>query len=156
MKQPCKMFQTRHKRSLQKGISAYPSESPLKLEWMCSDLECLAVATRAKASSVLWSWERALATLEPTTALVKPQPLPTLNLVSMPALLMQRGLRWFGHAARHPKRELIKDLLLPTPPRTWRRRAGGQMKTWATTITADLEPFPDCEPSATHDGKRAG
>ncbi len=31
--------------------------------------------------------------------------------------------------------------LLPTPPRTWRRRAGGQLKTWATTIKADLEPI---------------
>ncbi len=38
--------------------------------------------------------------------------------------------------------ELIKDLLLPTPPRTWRRRTGGQLKTWATTIkAADLEPI---------------
>ncbi len=37
--------------------------------------------------------------------------------------------------------ELIKDLPLPTPPRTWRRRARGQLKTWATTIRADLEPI---------------
>ncbi len=29
----------------------------------------------------------------------------------------------------------------PTPPRTWRRRAGGQLKTWATTIKTDLEPI---------------
>ncbi len=41
------------------------------------------------------------------------------------------------------------DLLLPTPPRTWRRRAGGQLKTWATMIKADL----DRESSATHDVK---
>ncbi len=56
-------------------------------------------------------------------------------------LLVQRRLRWFGHAARRPEGELTKDLLLPTPPRTWRRRAGGQLKTWATTIKADLEPI---------------
>ncbi len=31
---------------------------------------------------------------------------------------------------------MIKDLLLPTPPRMWRRRAGGQLKTWATAIKA--------------------
>ncbi len=31
-----------------------------------------------------------------------------------------------------PEDEQIKDLLLPTPPRTWRRRTGGQLKTWAT------------------------
>ncbi len=36
---------------------------------------------------------------------------------------MQRRLRWFGHAARRPEGELIKALLLPTPPRTRRRRA---------------------------------
>ncbi len=62
-------------------------------------------------------------------------------LTSIQALLKQRRLRWFGHAARSPEGELIKDLLLPTPPRTWRRRAGGQLKTWATTIKADLEPL---------------
>ncbi len=64
-----------------------------------------------------------------------------LCLTSIPALLVQRRLRWFGHAARRPEGELIKDLLLPTPPRTWRRPAGGQLKTWATTIKADLEPI---------------
>ncbi len=64
-----------------------------------------------------------------------------LRLTSIPALLVQRRLRWFGHPARHPEGDLIKDLLVPTPPRTWRRRAGGQLKTWATTIKADLEPL---------------
>ncbi len=64
-----------------------------------------------------------------------------LSLTSIPALLVQRSLRWFCHAARHPEVELIKDLLLPTPPRTWRRRAGGQLKTWATTIKAELGPI---------------
>ncbi len=56
-------------------------------------------------------------------------------------MLVQRRLRLFGHAARRPEGKLIKDLLLPTPPRTWRRRAGGQLKTRATTIKADLEPL---------------
>ncbi len=60
---------------------------------------------------------------------------------SFPVQLVQRRLSWFGHAVRRPEGELIKDLLLPTPPRTWRRRAGGQLKTWATTIKADLEPI---------------
>ncbi len=64
-----------------------------------------------------------------------------LCLTSIPALIVQRRLHWFGHAARRPEGELIKDLLLPTPPRTWRRQAGGQLKTWATTIKADLEPI---------------
>ncbi len=64
-----------------------------------------------------------------------------LSLTSIPALLVQSRLRWFGHAARRPEGELIKDLLLPTPPRTWRNRTGGQLKTWATTTKADLEPI---------------
>ncbi len=34
-----------------------------------------------------------------------------LCVTSMPALPVQRRLRWFGHAARRPESELIKDLL---------------------------------------------
>ncbi len=58
-----------------------------------------------------------------------------------PALLVHRRLLWFGHAAGRPEGELIKDLLLPTLPRMWHRRAGGQLKTLANTIKADLEPI---------------
>ncbi len=42
-----------------------------------------------------------------------------LSLISIPALLVQRRLRWLGHTARRPDGEPIKDLLLPTPPRTY-------------------------------------
>ncbi len=61
-----------------------------------------------------------------------------LCLTSIPALLVQRRLRWFGHAERRPEGELIKVLLRPTPRS---RRAGGQLKIWVTTIKADLEPL---------------
>ncbi len=64
-----------------------------------------------------------------------------LCLTSIPALVVQRRHRWFGHASRRLEGELIKDLLPPTPPRIWRRRVGGQLKTWATTIKAELEPI---------------
>ncbi len=37
--------------------------------------------------------------------------------------------------------ELINDQLFPTPPRTWHKRTGDQLKTWSTTIKADLEPL---------------
>ncbi len=57
--------------------------------------------------------------------------LPSTNKT---ALLVQRRLRWCGHAARPPEGDLIKDLLLPA------RRAGGQLKAWATTTKAALEP----------------
>ncbi len=43
-----------------------------------------------------------------------------LCLTSIPVQFVQRRLRWFGHTARRPEGELIKDLLLSTPPRTWR------------------------------------
>ncbi len=60
-----------------------------------------------------------------------------LCLTSIPAQLVQRRLRWFG---RRIECELIKGLL-PTPHRTWRRQAGGQLKTLAITIKADMEPI---------------
>ncbi len=62
-----------------------------------------------------------------------------LCLTSIPALLVQRRPRWFGHPTRCSEGELIKGLLFPTPPRTWHRRSGGQLKTWASTINAYLE-----------------
>ncbi len=39
---------------------------------------------------------------------------------SIPGQLFQRRLFWFGYAARHPEGELIRDPLMPAPPRSWR------------------------------------
>ncbi len=64
-----------------------------------------------------------------------------LHLTSIPAQFVQRRLHWFGHAARRPEGELIKDVPQPTQDSTWRRRSGGQLKTLVTTIKADLESF---------------
>ncbi len=63
-----------------------------------------------------------------------------LCLTNMPAQAAQRTFRWFGHGARRHDGEPIKDLLLSTPLRTLRRQIGGQLKTWVTTIKADMEP----------------
>ncbi len=52
-----------------------------------------------------------------------------LCLTNIPAQLVERRLRWFGHVTIRPEGGLIKDLLLPTPPRTWRQQPGGQLKT---------------------------
>ncbi len=52
----------------------------------------------------------------------------SLRITCIPVQLVQRRLRWFGHAARLPDQRLIKDLLLSTPPRTWSRRTGVQLK----------------------------
>ncbi len=51
-------------------------------------------------------------------------------IACIPAQLAQRRLG-----------ELIGDLLLPTPPRTWHMPTGVRLKTWRTTINADLEPL---------------
>ncbi len=59
-----------------------------------------------------------------------------LCLTSIPALLVQKR-----SAGLVMLQDVPKDLLLSTPPRTWCRRAGGQLKTWAVTIKADLEPI---------------
>ncbi len=64
-----------------------------------------------------------------------------LRLTSIPALLVQKRLRWIGHAPRHPEGKLIKDFLLRTLPRTRCRRAEGQLMTLATAIKADLHPI---------------
>ncbi len=61
-----------------------------------------------------------------------------LCLTRMPALLVQRRLRWFGRAARRPEGELTKDLLLPTPPRSWRKRSGGQASLRSRTMETGL------------------
>lgn len=61
-----------------------------------------------------------------------------LSLRPLPPVLLQRRLRWFGHAARRPEGELIRDVLLPPSLPGWRRRVGRQLKTWASTIKDDL------------------
>ncbi len=64
-----------------------------------------------------------------------------LCITSILTLFVQKRFRLFGHAVKCPEGELIKYLFLPTPPRTWCRWAGVQLKTWATTIKAGLEPI---------------
>ncbi len=39
-----------------------------------------------------------------------------LRLTSLPVQVVQRRLRWVGHAERRYEGEVIRDLLLPTPP----------------------------------------
>ena len=61
-----------------------------------------------------------------------------LNLHPLAPVLLQRHLRWFGHAARRPEGELICDVLLPTSLLNWWKHIGGQLKMWASTIKDDL------------------
>ena len=61
-----------------------------------------------------------------------------LNLRSLPPILLQHRLWWFGHAARCPEGELIHDVLLPTSFLNWQKHISGKLKTWASTIKDDL------------------
>ncbi len=53
-------------------------------------------------------------------------------------MLLQRRRRWFGHAARRPAGEIIREVINPEPPAHWRKKRGGQLKTWMTTMKEDL------------------
>ncbi len=53
--------------------------------------------------------------------------------------IQERRLRWFGHVLRRPPHELCSDALDPAPLPTWRRRRGGQLKTWLDTVRQDME-----------------
>ena len=53
-------------------------------------------------------------------------------------MLLQRRLRWFGHAARRPAGEIIREVINPEPPAHWRKKRGGQLKTWLSTLKEDL------------------
>ncbi len=56
-----------------------------------------------------------------------------LHIRALPPVLLQRRLSWFGHAARRPAGEIIRE-----PPVHWRKKRGGQLKTWMTTLKEDL------------------
>ena len=61
-----------------------------------------------------------------------------LNLHPLPPVLLQHHLWSFGHTARHPEGELIRNVLLPPSLPNWRKHFGGQLRTWASTIKDDL------------------
>ncbi|BHF71520.1 hypothetical protein SprV_0401457800 [Sparganum proliferum] len=53
--------------------------------------------------------------------------------------IQERRLRWFGHVLRRPPQELSVTALDPAPLPHWRRRRGGQFKTWLDTVRQDME-----------------
>ncbi len=53
-------------------------------------------------------------------------------------MLLQRQLRWFGHAARRPAGEIIRAVINPEPSVHWRKKRGDQLKPWMTTLKEDL------------------
>uniref|UniRef100_A0A183SEH5 Reverse transcriptase domain-containing protein n=1 Tax=Schistocephalus solidus TaxID=70667 RepID=A0A183SEH5_SCHSO len=61
------------------------------------------------------------------------------NIARISKAVQERGLRWFGHVLRRPPYELSVTALEPTPLPNWRRRRGGQFKTWLETVRQDME-----------------
>ncbi len=51
------------------------------------------------------------------------------SLRALPSVLIQRRLRWFGHASRRGLGELIREVISSIPPPTWRKLRGRQPKT---------------------------
>ncbi len=69
--------------------------------------------------------------------------IPSLVRILHQTVVMHYELPFESLAYCKPSRRWIDQgpNPLPTPPRTWRKRTGGQLKTWETAIKADLEPL---------------
>nr|VZI36934.1 unnamed protein product [Spirometra erinaceieuropaei] len=61
------------------------------------------------------------------------------NIARITQASQERRLRWFGHVLRRPPQELSVTALDPAPLPNWRRRRGGQFKTWLDTVRQDME-----------------
>nr|VZI35031.1 unnamed protein product [Spirometra erinaceieuropaei] len=61
------------------------------------------------------------------------------NIARITQAIQERRLRWFGHVLRRPPQELSVTALDPAPLPHWRRRRGGQFKTWLDTIRQDMD-----------------
>ncbi|VDM00610.1 unnamed protein product [Schistocephalus solidus] len=61
------------------------------------------------------------------------------NIARISQTIQEQGLRWFGHVIHRPPYELSVTALEPTPLPNWRRRRGGQLKTWLDAVHQDIE-----------------
>ncbi|BHF76189.1 hypothetical protein SprV_0501928700 [Sparganum proliferum] len=61
------------------------------------------------------------------------------NIARITQAIHERRLRWFGHVLRRPPQELSVTALDPALLSHWRRRRGGQFKTWLDTVRQDME-----------------
>nr|VZI45314.1 unnamed protein product [Spirometra erinaceieuropaei] len=61
------------------------------------------------------------------------------NIARITQAIQERRLRWFVHVLRRPPPELSVTALDPAPLPHWRRRRGGQLKTWLDTVRRDME-----------------
>ncbi|BHF85811.1 hypothetical protein SprV_1002898400 [Sparganum proliferum] len=61
------------------------------------------------------------------------------NIARITQAIQERRIRWFGHVLGRPPQELSVTALDPAPLPHWRRRRGGQFKTWLDTVRQDME-----------------
>ncbi|BHF57751.1 Proteasome activator complex subunit 4 [Sparganum proliferum] len=62
-----------------------------------------------------------------------------VNIARVTQAIQEGRLRQFGHLLRRPPQELSVTALDPAPLPHWRRRRGGQFKTWLDTVRQDME-----------------
>ena len=70
-------------------------------------------------------------------------PLPTLRFRAchqhpVESIIQKRRLQLFGHISRMSPTKIARSVLLPLPPTNWKKRRGGQSKTWIKTVAGDL------------------
>ena len=63
------------------------------------------------------------------------------DIMSLSDTIRKRRLQWFGHVVRRDDSTLIRQVLNPTPCQGWKRRTGGQLKTWLDTVKKDVDCF---------------
>nr|VZI18646.1 unnamed protein product [Spirometra erinaceieuropaei] len=61
------------------------------------------------------------------------------NIARITQAIQEGRLRWFGHVPYRPPQEPSVTALDPAPLPHWRRRRGGQFKTWPGTVRQDME-----------------
>ncbi|BHF67943.1 hypothetical protein SprV_0301097200 [Sparganum proliferum] len=61
------------------------------------------------------------------------------NIARITQTIQERRLRWFENLLRRRPKELSVTALDPAPLPHWRRRRGGQCKTWLDTVRQDME-----------------
>ena len=61
------------------------------------------------------------------------------GITQLSSVLQRRRLQWFGHVLRRSDTEMTKRALNPEPGPGWRRRRGGQRKTWLATVKTDMD-----------------
>ena len=119
-----RVYQSAIRSILLYGCETWPlrSEDARRLE--AFDHWCLRVITRTR-------WTDRI-----TNAAVR---LRCDGVMRLSSLVQHRRLQWFGHVLRRPATEMTKLVLNPKPGAGWRRRRGGQTKTWLATVKGDME-----------------